>query len=120
MTPGDIVLIGLPQFGVGSPKLRPALVIAILPGPYQNLLLCGISTQLHQIQPNWDETVQPSDSDFVASGLHQASGVRLSYLYAADPNEVTGVIGRLDATRVARLRQRLADHLKPQPKLRIG
>ncbi len=113
MTPGDVVLIGLPQFDGGSPKLRPALLIATLPGPYQNLLLCGISTQLHQLQANWDETIQASDSDFSTSGLHQASGIRLSYLYAADPTEITGVIGNVDSGRVDRLCQRLADHLKP-------
>jgi mRNA interferase MazF len=55
--PGDMVLISLPQIGGGAPKLRPALLLADLPGPYQNLLLCGISTQLHQLQANWDERV---------------------------------------------------------------
>ncbi|MCI0378033.1 MAG: hypothetical protein L0215_10525 [Gemmataceae bacterium] len=56
MNPGDIVLISLPQPGGGS-KLRPALVLAALPGPYQNVLLCGVSTQLHLIVPNWDEMI---------------------------------------------------------------
>lgn len=113
MSPGDLVLIPLLQIGGTSPKLRPALLLAKLPGPYQNLLLCGISTQLHQLQPNWDELLQPSDADFKTSGLHRPSIIRLSYLYAADPSEVAGVIGQIDSIRFQRLRKRLSDHLRP-------
>ncbi len=50
MNPGDVIHILLPQLGGGPPKLRPALLLADLPGAYQNLLLCGISTQLHYLQ----------------------------------------------------------------------
>ncbi len=113
MNPGDVVLISLPQFGGGTAKLRPALVLTLLPGPYQNVLLCGISTQLHLIQANWDERIQPGDGDFAGSGLHQASVIRLSYLYAADATEIIGVIGRIDPTRLAQLRTRLADCVRP-------
>ena len=110
MKAGDVVLIRLPQTGGGS-KLRPALVLTLLPGPYQNALLCGISTQLHLLQADWDEPIQPSDSDFRQSGLRRASAIRLSYLYAADPQEFVGVIGCVEAARVQRLRNRLAGHL---------
>jgi len=54
VSPGDVVLIALTQFAGAAPKLRPALLLAELPGPYQNLLLSGISTQLHQLEPQWD------------------------------------------------------------------
>jgi PemK-like, MazF-like toxin of type II toxin-antitoxin system len=113
VNPGDVVLIALPQAGSATPKLRPALLLADLPGPYQNLLICGISTQIQQLQANWDELMQASDLDYPSSGLHRPSAIRLSYLYAADPNEIAGVIGRIDATRLQRLRQRLSDHLRP-------
>ncbi len=112
MKPGDVVLISLPQIGGIASKLRPALLLATLPGPYQNLLLCGISTQLHQLEPNWDELIQPGDADYPASGLHRASIIRLSYLYAADPTEVSGVIGQIDPARFQRLRLRLSGHLR--------
>jgi mRNA interferase MazF len=111
--PGDVVLIPLPQFGGGPAKLRPALVLADLPGPYQNLLLCGISTQLLHLQANWDERLDAGDADFAGSGLHQTSVIRLSYLYAADPGEIAGVCGAIDPLRLVRLRQGLSDHLRP-------
>ncbi len=113
MNPGDVVLLPVPQVGGGAPKLRPALLLASLPGPYQNLLICGLSTRVHQLQPNWDELVQPGDADFAASGLHRASAIRLSFLYAAERKEISGVIGHIDATRLERLLTRLADHLRP-------
>jgi hypothetical protein len=34
MNPGDVVLIRLPTFAGGIAKLRPALVVSLLPGPY--------------------------------------------------------------------------------------
>jgi mRNA interferase MazF len=111
MIPGDVVLIPLPDIA-GVLKLRPALVLADLPGLYQSLLICGISTQMFQIQPNWDEAIQRGNADFAQSGLHQDSAIRLSYLRAASPTEVVRAIGKLDPSRLTRLRTRLADHLR--------
>jgi len=113
VSPGDVVLIPLPQLGGTASKLRPALLLADLPGPYQNRLLCGISTQLHLLQANWDELLQTTDADFPTSGLHRSSTIRLSYLHAADTGELVGVIGKIDPARLERLRQRLSDHLRP-------
>jgi mRNA interferase MazF len=111
MNPGDVVLIRLGQAGGGPVKLRPALVLSLLPGPYQNVLICGISSQLHQLEANWDELVQAADPDFKVSGLHRTSSVRLSYLYAADHTEIAGTIGLVDSSRLARLRSRLRQNL---------
>lgn len=115
MKPRDVVLIDLPQSGGGRLKSRPALVLALLPGAYQNVLICGISTRLQALQPNWDERIDPTDPDFAQSGLHRASAIRLSYLYAADSSEINGVIGRIAAARLDRLRQRLAKLLVYNP-----
>jgi mRNA interferase MazF len=112
-SPGDIVLIPLPQFAGGPPKLRPALLLASLPGPYQTHVVCGISTQLHQRVPDWDELIQPGDADFASSGLHRASIIRLSYIHATDPTELAGVIGQIEPARLDRLLTRLAGHLHP-------
>jgi mRNA interferase MazF len=113
VNPGDVVLIHLPVLGQTGTKLRPALVLATLPGPYQNVLLCGISAQLQQPQQNWDEVLLPGDTDFGSSGVHLASTIRLSYLYAADVAEVIGAIGSIDSQRPIRLRNRIAGHLRP-------
>jgi mRNA interferase MazF len=113
ITPGDIVLIPLSQIGGGASKLRPTLLLASLPGPYRTHLVCGISTQLHQQEPDWDELIQPGDADFPSSGLHRASIIRLSYLHATDPTEIVGAIGQISAARLDQLLTRLANHLHP-------
>jgi mRNA interferase MazF len=112
MNPSDVVLIPIPQTG-GRAKLRPAIVLALMPGAYQSLLICGISTQTHTVEPNWDDSIDPTDPDFAASGLHQASVVRLSFVRAASPADIARSIGQIDRARLARLRQRLSDHLRP-------
>ncbi len=113
MNPGDVVLVRLPQVGASPVKLRPALFLTTLPGPYQDGLLCGISTRLQNTLPNWDELIQPGDTDFAASGLIQASVIRLSYLRAVTSAEIIGLIGTIDPSRLLRVRQHLSDYLRP-------
>jgi mRNA interferase MazF len=112
VNPGDVVLVSLHQ-AVGPAKLRPALVLSILPGPYGDLLVCGISTQLRQQVKKWDELIQKGDADFSQSGLRQSSLIRLSFLRTVAPGAVGGVIGSIEAARLERLQSRLADHLRP-------
>lgn len=81
------------------------------PGSYQNVLICGISTQLRDLLPDWDDIVDSSDADFSQSGLHRTSAVRPSCLYGSDSREIAGVIGRIDAARLDRVRRRLARRL---------
>lgn len=111
MSPGDIVLIRLPIFGGSGAKYRPALLLAQLPGPYQNQLVAGISTKLQNLQPGWDEVLDVTDPDFAQTGLHAKSAIRLSYLYAADTSQISGVIGSLSQARHRRLLESLANHL---------
>src|SRR4051812_4791745 len=112
MNPGDVVLLPLLD-AMGAAKLRPALILALLPGPYQTILVAGFSTRRHPLAPNWDELLQPGDPDFAGSGLHQASVIRLSYLRSARPSEVRGVLGGVAPARLDRLRTRLADQVRP-------
>ncbi len=113
MIPGDVVLIRLPGASGRPAKLRPALVLAALPGPYQNVLICGVSTQVRDVQSDWDELIDRDSPDFEDSGLRRASAIRLSYLYAAEVAEISGVIGRIGSVRLERLRERLAERLRP-------
>ena len=67
MRPGEIVLLRLPQPDLSPGKL-PVLVLAELPGPFEDCLVCGISSQPRQEMPNWDELLTPADADCVTSG----------------------------------------------------
>jgi mRNA interferase MazF len=110
MTPGEIVLLRLPQPDLLPGKLRPVLVLSELPGPFGDVLVCGISSQLHQEVPQWDEQLTP-DPDFTTSGLKVASVIRLNWLAAVSPSAGVGTLGTIGPERLSRLRQRLSDQL---------
>ena len=111
MRPGEIVLLRMPQLDLSPGKLRPVLVIADLPGPFGDVLACGISSQLRQEIPQWDERLTPVDPDFGSSGLKVPSLIRLNWLVAVSPSASAGVLGSIAPERLARLCQRLAAHL---------
>lgn len=109
MTEGDVVLVPLPQVD-GRLKIRPGLVLRILP-PFNGLLVCGISTQLHQEAKGFDDVIAADDADFVSSGLRTPSLVRLGFLGVATQRSVLGSIGSVDAQRHQKLLKRLASYL---------
>jgi len=113
MRPGSVVLVRIPgatEVGARA-KLRPALVLAGLPGPYQDLLVCGISTRFEDIEPDWDEIVSDSEPDFAATGLHRTSAIRPSFLAAVVSDTVAGRIGEVAADRLESITTRLVGRL---------
>ena len=111
MTPGQVVLLRLPQPDTFAGKLRPTLVLADLPGPFGDVLVCGISSQLHQELPSWDERITPGDPDFPTSGLKVPSLIRLNWLASVSPTTRAGTLGSIAPERLAHLRTRLVAHL---------
>jgi len=106
------VLVVLEAFPGDRTKLRPALACALLPGPYQTILVCGISTSGRPVSLDWDEVIADGDDDFGQAGLHRASVVRLSYLQAVAEASVAGRIGSVSDARLRKIRTRLARHIE--------
>ena len=94
----------------GATKNRPVLLLRELP-PFGDYLACGLSTQLHQAVPGFDETVSKSDSDFASSGLLADSLIRLGFLAVLPRQRILGAIGQIAADRHARLLRTLSKHL---------
>ncbi len=67
MKEGDVILTPVPQAD-GKLRDRPAIFLREIP-PYRDLLVCGVSTQLHQYVKDFDEIISPADADFKSSGL---------------------------------------------------
>jgi mRNA interferase MazF len=109
MKEGDVVLTPLPQAD-GKVKNCPAVVLRVMP-QYGDLLVCGVSTQVHRGVAGFDETIRPGDPDFVGSGLKHASVIRLGFLVVLPAANFIGAIGAIDADRHQRLLERLARHL---------
>lgn len=109
MVSGKIILAELP-IGNGLTKLRPALVIKVIP-PFNDLLVCGISTQLHQEVKGFDEVILKTNNDFAASGLMQTSLIRLGYLAVIPTTIVSGAIGSISDNRLTSLKNKLANFI---------
>jgi mRNA interferase MazF len=109
MTEGDVVLTAVPQAD-GTIKNRPAVFLREMP-PFKDLLVCGISTQLHQEVKDFDEIISSSDADFASSGLKRESLIRLGFLAIVPRNQVAGNIGLISSERHKRLLEKLSAYL---------
>jgi mRNA interferase MazF len=109
MKEADIVLTPIPQAD-GKIKNRPVILLRELP-PYQDFLVCGVSTQLHQQVEGFDDIISPCDPDFAVSGLRSQSLIRLSFLAVLPRNQIIGSIGAISSERHQRLLKTLSDYL---------
>lgn len=109
MKQGDIALTPVAQAD-GKIKNRPAIILREMP-PFQDLLVCGISTQLHHLVQGFDELIQPNDSDYRVSGLIAPSLIRLGYLALVPQQRIAGAIGSISSERHKRLLQNLSNYL---------
>ncbi|MEK7398145.1 MAG: type II toxin-antitoxin system PemK/MazF family toxin [Candidatus Poribacteria bacterium] len=109
MNQGDVILTPVPQAD-GRLKNRPAIILREMPS-YGDLLVCGVSTQLHQCVKDFDEIISTTDRDFKASGLLAESLIRLGFLSVLPRNRILGSIGAISPERHKRLLKTLSDYL---------
>ncbi|MCW4046378.1 MAG: type II toxin-antitoxin system PemK/MazF family toxin [Candidatus Bathyarchaeota archaeon] len=108
---GQVVLFRFPQTDLEEGKLRPALLVAKLPGEYDDWLICMISSQTRHYVVGFDEMVRETDEDFVQSGLKVASVIRVGRLAVVSGDILLGAIGEISPERLSRVKQRLASWL---------
>jgi mRNA interferase MazF len=109
MKEGDIILTPIPQAD-GKVKNRPAMYLREMP-PYRDVLVCGISTQTHQLAPDFDELITSLDDDYQDSGLAHDSLIRLGFLAVLPRRNILGSIGSVSPERHKRLLRRLSEYL---------
>ncbi|MDT5120856.1 MAG: mRNA interferase MazF [Acidobacteriota bacterium] len=109
MKEGDLIIVPMPQAD-GRVKNRPAIILREMP-PFQDVLVCGVSTQLRQAAKDFDEVISTTDTDFVTSGLRAESLIRLGFLVVIPRNKIVGSIGSISSERHQRLLQKLSDYL---------
>jgi mRNA interferase MazF len=105
---GQVVLFRFPQTDQSVTKLRPALVLRRLPGPFDDWLISMISSQLGHRLPEFDELIVADDEDFAKSGLKTDSLIRISRLAVAERSILLGTIGEIADDRLSRIKKRLA------------
>lgn len=109
MREGEVILTPLPQAD-GKVKPRPALALREMPR-YGDFLVCGVSTQVHLLVPDFDELITSQDQDFTGSGLLADSLIRLGFLAVLPRKHIMGSIGAISPHRHRRLLKRLSNYL---------
>ena len=109
MKQGDVVLTPVPQSN-GITENRPAIFLREMP-PYEDLLVCGVTSQLHQEVEGFDEVIWDTDPDFARSGLRSTSLNRLGFLAVLPRSDIINSIGSISQQRHKRLLKKLSDYL---------
>ena len=97
MRPGDVLLTSLPQAD-GRAKDRPVLCLCTVP-PFQDFLVCGITTQTAARADDLDEMIAENDEYFGTSGLKSTSLVRTAFLALPPQSRFKGRIGFISQHR---------------------
>jgi mRNA interferase MazF len=108
---GHVVLFRFPQADLAAGKLRPALLLGRVPGPYDDWLICMISSRVQQCIEGFDEIVAEEDDDFARSGLKVTSVIRVGRLAVVEGGMLEGATGTIGPERLRRIRSRLAEWL---------
>lgn len=106
---GDVVVAELPQAN-GLAKPRPVLLLRELPG-FGDFLVCGISTQIHQAEADFDVIIEQGDQYFRDTGLRATSVVRMNFLASIPESRMASRLGRVPSHILQSLQSNLASHL---------
>lgn len=104
---GQVVLFKFHQTDRSGGKLRPAVILRRLPGPYNDWLICMVSSQLQQQVPEFDEAISENDFDYKTSGLKMPSIIRIGRLAIVEQTILLGAIGEINPDRLKRIRNKL-------------
>ena len=96
MKAGDTVLIRFPQADLRAGKLRPALVVATVPGRHMDLLLVLITSRLYQAVPGFDEIIAEDEPDLLCSFSRQMA---LAVFCFQDAERPRRLLPRIDGHR---------------------
>ena len=109
MNEGSVLLASLPQAD-GKWKIRPVIALRKMV-PYDDVLVCGVSTKLRHEVAGFDEIIAVGDSDYLSSGLAEASLIRLGYLGIVCTADIAGSLGSISPQRYRRLLTKLSEYL---------
>ncbi|QQR87296.1 MAG: type II toxin-antitoxin system PemK/MazF family toxin [Flavobacteriales bacterium] len=105
MKPGDVVRWSFVQSD-GQRKMRPAVIIGVVP-PFNDWLVCAVSSQLHRAVPDLDIVIGAQHPDFHRTGLRMESVLRVAQLTTLPDKAVQGAIGEVSPGTLAEMRTRL-------------
>ncbi len=105
---GKIIITIFPQDQ--QQKLRPALALREFP-KYGDVLVCGITSQLHQYTAGFDLLLDIAHPDFKITGLKLPGVCRLNMLTMLPLINIRGTIGEVTPATHLSLLKTLSDYL---------
>ncbi len=109
MKAGDVVRWTFVQ-GDGQRKMRPAIILAAVP-PFNDWLVCAVSTQLQRQVQVLDILLDAQHPDFDRAGLRLPSLIRVAQLSTLPDNVVQGSIGEVSPATLRTIKERLRSWL---------
>ena len=114
MKPDDIMLVRFPHTDLKRGKYRPVLLISKFPGPFDDWLICAITSQLKHKIAEWDDIIKETDRDFESSGLKVPSLIRIGKLATVEESILEGQLGKISSKRLNKMLRRLENYFKGQ------
>ncbi len=110
MKPGDIILAEFQQAN-GEFKKRPAVLLKKM-RPYNDWLVCAVSSSLHQEVPGFDIVLDEKHPDYRKSSVRGPSLIRLGMLSTLPGSDIVGGIGLLSKPTYDHLIKNLSEYLR--------
>jgi mRNA interferase MazF len=107
MTKGKVVLVPFPFDDLSSTKVRPAVCLTNPIGQHDHVILAFITSRVPSVPLESDLTMDASQPDFPATGLHITSTLRLHRLMTVASSLIRRELGKLSAKKQAEVEFRL-------------
>ncbi|MBI5526153.1 MAG: type II toxin-antitoxin system PemK/MazF family toxin [Deltaproteobacteria bacterium] len=104
-----MTLLSIPHTGLDAGKKRPAVLLARLPGRFDDWVVAMISTRLDHEVAGFDEIIKAEDPDFAQTGLKVPSLLRTGRLAVVNGEVMPGMIGTISGERLGRVLAHLRD-----------
>jgi mRNA interferase MazF len=112
--PGNISLVRFPRADLRRGKYRPVLLLSKMPGPFDDWLICAITSRLRHEVKGWDERIELMHDDFRSSGLKVPSLVRIGKLATVEEAMLEGLLGEISSERLRKILKRLQGHFEQE------
>ena len=107
MNKGKVVLLTFPLDDLSTTKVRPAICLTDPIGPYRHIVVAFITSQIPPDLSNTDVVLDPTHADFIRTGLHVSSTLRLHRLVTVTTRIIQRQLGELSPARQAEVATKL-------------
>lgn len=110
MTAGSVVVTSIIQSN-NENKMRPTVLLKQIP-PYNDWLVCPVSSKTHNLVPGLDLLIKEEDEDFKTMSLQAPSIIRIGKLQAIPEKTIRAEIGRVTDRTYTTMIEQLVTWLK--------